>query len=69
MIAGAILLALGFVGLGFVGMGLRQRSVEAGIDTASDQDPSKPKPELVQTPVANRKAKLEEQKRDRWAAN
>ena len=58
IIAGAILLMLGFVGLT-----LRQRAVEAEIDdVASDQEPS----ELAQTQGADRKSKLDEQKRDRW---
>jgi hypothetical protein len=63
IIAGAILLMLGLVGLA-----LRQRGVEAELnDTASDQEPSEPEAELAQTPGADRRAKLEEQKRDRWA--
>jgi hypothetical protein len=63
IVAGAILLMLGFVGLA-----LRRRGVEAEFnDMASDQKPSEPEAELAQTPGADRKAKLEEQKRDRWA--
>ena len=63
IVAGAILLMLGFVGLA-----LRRRGVEAELnDMASDQKPSEPEAELAQTPGADRKAKLEEQKRDRWA--
>jgi hypothetical protein len=63
IIAGAILLMLGFVGLA-----LRQRAVEAEIDDmASDQEPSELEAELAQTQGADRKSKLEEQKRDRWA--
>jgi hypothetical protein len=62
IIAGAILLMLGFVGLA-----LRQRAVEAEIDDmASDQEPSELEAELAQTQGADRKSKLEEQKRDRW---
>jgi hypothetical protein len=61
IVAGAVLLMLGFVGLA-----LRQRAVEAELnDMASEQ--SEPEAELAQTKDADRKAKLEEQKRDRWA--
>jgi hypothetical protein len=61
--AGAILSMLGFVGLA-----LRRRGVEADLnDMGSDQGPSEPEAELAQTQVAHRKARLEEQKRDRWA--
>jgi len=63
IVAGAVLLMLGFVGLA-----LRQRGVEAELnDMASDQGPSEPEAELAQTQAADRKTKLEEQKRDRWA--
>jgi Flp pilus assembly protein TadB len=61
IVAGAVLLMLGFVGLA-----LRQRAVEAELnDMASEQFESEA--ELAQTQGADRKAKLEEQKRDRWA--
>ena len=61
IVAGAVLLMLGFVGLA-----LRQRAVEAELnDMASEQSESEA--ELAQTQGADRKAKLEEQKRDRWA--
>lgn len=63
ILAGAVLLILGFVGLA-----LGQRGVEAGLnDTASDQEPSEPEAELAQIQGADRKSKLEEQERDRWA--
>ena len=67
IIAGAILLMLGFVGLA-----LRQRGFEAELDDmASGHDdqgwPQSEADELAQTEGADRKAKLEEQKRDRWA--
>src|SRR5438876_5774271 len=65
IVAGAILLMLGFVGLA-----LRQRGVEAELnDMASghEQGRSEPDTELAQTQAADRKEKLEEQKRDRWA--
>jgi len=62
-IAGAILLMLGFVGLA-----LRQGAIEPDLDdVASDQEPSEPEAEFAQTQGADRKSKLEEQKRDRWA--
>ena len=62
IIAGAILLMLGFVGLA-----LCQRAVEAEIDDmASDQEPFELEAELAQTQGADRKSKLEEQKRVRW---
>jgi len=32
------------------------------------EEPSEPEAELAKPPVADRKAKLEEQKRNRWAA-
>jgi hypothetical protein len=52
--------------LGFVGLALRQRAVEAELhDMASEQSESEA--ELAQTQGADRKAKLEEQKRDPWA--
>ena len=62
IVAGAILLMLGFVGLA-----LRQRGVEPELKEASDEGPSEPEAELAETKGADRKAKLEEQKRDRWA--
>jgi hypothetical protein len=68
MLAGPILLLLGLLGLGFVGLALRKRSVGAVIDDpASGEQPSEPEAELAKPPVADRKAKLEEEKRDRWA--
>ncbi len=59
IVAGAVLLMLGFVGLA-----LRQRGVEAELN---DQERSESEAELAQSRGADRKAKLEEQKRDRWA--
>lgn len=59
IVAGAVLLMLGFVGLA-----LRRRVVEGGLDDmASDRET----PELAETPGADREPKLDEQKRDRWA--
>jgi hypothetical protein len=61
MIAGALLLMLGFAGLA-----LRQRGVEAEPDAiASDEKPSEPEGDLDQVAVYNRTAK--EKRRDRWA--
>jgi len=65
IIAGAVLLMLGFVGLA-----LRQRGVEAEPTTwrvGNDQGWSESEAELAQTEGDDRKAKLEEQKKDRWA--
>ena len=63
IVAGAVLLILGFVGLA-----LRRPGVEAELnDMAGDQGQSESEAELAQTQGADRKAKLEEQKRDRWA--
>ena len=60
IIAGAILLMLGFVGLA-----LRQRGVEADpSDKASDQEPSDPEADLTQEEVYERTAK--EKRRARW---
>ncbi len=62
IVAGALLLILGFVGLA-----LRQRGVEAEPnDLANDHEPPEPQIGLAQTQGVDRKAKLEEQKRDRW---
>jgi len=61
MIAGALLLILGFVGLA-----LRQRGVEAEPDSvASDQEPSEPEADLDPVEAYNRTAK--EKRRNRWA--
>jgi hypothetical protein len=66
IIAGAVLLMLGFVGLA-----LRQRGVEAESDDMAsghdDQGWPESEAELAQTESDDRKAKLEEQKKDRWA--
>ena len=65
IVAGAVLLVLGFIG-----MALRQRVVQAELKevaTGDAEGPSEFEAELPQTQAANRKAKLEEQKRDRWA--
>ena len=61
MIAGALLLMLGFIGLA-----LQQRGVEAEPATvASDEEPSELEADLDQVEVYNRTAK--EKRRDRWA--
>jgi hypothetical protein len=60
IIAGAILLMLGLVGLA-----LRPRSVEAApSDMTNDQQPSEPEADLNPVDVYNRTAK--EKHRDRW---
>ena len=61
IIAGAILLMLGLVGLA-----LRQRSVEADPnDMTNDQEPSEPEADLTPAEVYERAAK--EQRKARWA--
>jgi hypothetical protein len=67
IVAGAVLLMLGFVGLA-----LRQRAVEADLDDMvgeHEQGWSESETELAQTQAADRKAEREERKRDRWANN
>jgi hypothetical protein len=66
IVAGAVLLVLGFVGLA-----LRQRGNEADDDMVSEHEQgwSESETELAQTQAANRKAEREERKRDRWANN
>jgi len=61
MIAGALLLMLGLVGLT-----LRQRGGEAEpVAVVSDQAPTEPEDDVNQVEVYNRMAK--EKRRDRWA--
>jgi len=61
MIAGLLLLMLGFVGLA-----LRQRGVEPEpLAFSSDQGPSEPEADLDQVEVYNLAAK--EKRKDRWA--
>ena len=61
IIAGALLLMLGYIGLA-----LRQRGVEAEPHAiTSDQEPSGPEADLDQVQIYNRTAK--EKRRDRWA--
>ena len=61
IIAGAILLMLGLVGLA-----LRPRSVEANFsDMTNDQEPSEPEAHLTPTEVYERAAK--EKRKVRWA--
>ena len=64
IVVGAVLLVLGFVGIA-----LRQRAIKGDLDEdmASDQGQLEPA-ELGEAQGADRKAKLEEQKRNRWAA-
>jgi hypothetical protein len=66
IVAGAVLLVLGFVGLA-----LRQIGNEADDDMVSEleQGWSESETELAQTQAADRKAEREERKRDRWANN
>jgi hypothetical protein len=61
IVAGALLLMLGFFGLA-----LRRRSVEADPpEMTSNQEPSEPEDDLTSVEVDNRTAK--EKRRDRWA--
>jgi flagellar biosynthesis/type III secretory pathway M-ring protein FliF/YscJ len=65
IVAGAVLLVLGFMG-----MALRQRVAQAEpkeMASGDEQGRSESESEPAQTQAASRKAKLEEQKRDRWA--
>jgi hypothetical protein len=65
IVAGAVLLVLGFMG-----MALRQRVAQAELKEMASEDErgrSESESEPAHTQAANRKAKLEEQKRDRWA--
>ena len=67
IVAGAVLLVLGFVGLA-----LRQRDNEAELNdmvSEHEQGWSESETELAQTQAANWKAELEERKRDRWVNN
>jgi hypothetical protein len=60
LVAGAILVVLGFIGLAF-----RQRLAPVGpTEIANEQGPPELKPEIAQ---AHRKAKLAEQTKSRWA--
>ena len=66
IVAGAVLLVLGFIGLAFR---LRQNA-EANLKemaNGNEQGRSEFEAELAQTQAANRKAKLAEQTRQRWA--
>ena len=60
MIAGALLLMLGFIGLA-----LRRRGVDAEPDAIASEEPSEPEADLNDVEVYNRTAK--EKRRDRWA--
>ena len=66
IVAGAVLLVLGFIGLAF-----RQRKgAEAKLNemaNGNERGRSEFDAELAQTQAANRKAKLAEQTRQRWA--
>ena len=66
IVAGAVLLVLGFIGLAF-----RQRKdAEAKLKemaNGNEQGRSEFEAELAQTQTANRKAKLAEETRQRWA--
>jgi hypothetical protein len=63
IVAGAVLVMLGLVGLA-----VRRRGAEVELnDTATDQEPPEPEANLTQTQSSDREEKFEEQKRHRWA--
>ena len=65
MVAGAVLLVLGFIG-----MALRQSVAQAEFKemaTGAEEGRSESEGELAQTQAANRKEWLAEQRRERWA--
>ena len=65
IVAGAVLLVLGFIGLAF-----RQRqNAEANLKEMANGKQGRPdfEAELAQTQTADRKAKLAEETRQRWA--
>ena len=63
IVAGAVLVMLGLVGLA-----VRRRGAEVELnDTATDQEPPEPEANLTQAQSPDREAKFEEQKRHRWA--
>jgi hypothetical protein len=66
IVAGAVLLVLGFVGIA-----LRQRGNEADDDMVSEHEQgwSESETELAQAQAADRQVELKERKRDRWANN
>ena len=64
IVAGAALLILGLIGLAW---GQRRAEVELN-DAAIDQGAVEPQADLAESQGADRKAKLEEEKRERWAA-
>ena len=66
IIAGVVLLVLGFIGLAFIGLAFRQRT---GTETANGnvQGRSELEAEPVQTQPADHKARLAELRKERWA--
>ena len=65
MVAGAVLLVFGLIGVA-----LRQRAAQAELNeiaTGDEEGRSETEAELAQTQAANRKAWLAEQTRERWA--
>ena len=62
IVAGAVLLLLGFIGLAF----RKRKGAEAKLHE-NERGQSEFEAELAQTQGANRKAKLAEQTRQRWA--
>jgi hypothetical protein len=63
IVAGAVLVMLGLVGLA-----VRRRGPEVELkDMATDQQPPEPEANLTQTQSSDREEKFQEQKRHRWA--
>ena len=63
IVAGAVLLILGFIGLALFG-----RSDASDYEVASGEEQGRSEPDLAHTQAGDRNAKLEERKRDRWAS-
>ena len=65
IVAGAVLLVLGFIGLAFC----QRKGAEAKLNeraNGNERGPSEFEAELAQTQATNRKTKLAEQTRQRW---
>jgi hypothetical protein len=64
IVAGTALLILGFIGLALFS---RRDAGDYEMASGEEQGRSEPEADLAHTQAGDRKAKLEEQKRDRWA--
>ena len=63
IVAGAVLLIFGFIGLALFG-----RSDASDYEVASGEEQGRSEPNLAPDQAGDRNAKLEERKRDRWAS-